>query len=168
MGQHAAVARVPAFTAVFRAKYANCRHPNPHPVRVLRVENHAVEAQSSQSWLPLGSGRVLGDSRQLLPVVSSIIRLEKRCWFGAGENHTRLRFQARLDVPQAAHSGSSFSIISGCSGKAGRPFCLFPGLPQVIGKLYLRSPHHVVGCGKNSTPIPSLVLQSDLAINQQL
>ena len=133
VGPHAAVAKVPTLTAVFRAKHAHGRHSNPHPVWILRVENHAVQAQSSQPKLPLGSGRVLGESSHLLPVVSPILGLEKRRWFGAGENHTQLRRKACLDVPQLAYRGSGLSSVSRYSGKPGRPFSLFPGLPQVIG-----------------------------------
>src|SRR4029450_12884727 len=83
-GPQPLVDRLPGRAAVIGPERSGGRDGDEPPLRVGRIEQDRVEAESACARLPAVAGLMLAESRQFLPVLPAIARLEERRVLDAG------------------------------------------------------------------------------------
>src|SRR4029077_3907016 len=91
---------LPALATVISAKRACSRDGDVHALRILPIENDAVQAHAARARLPFRTGAVAAQSGKLLPVFAAVGRFENRRVFHASVYGIRIR-ERRLYMPDA-------------------------------------------------------------------
>ena len=81
---HPAIDRRPRLPGVLRAKRAGGGDGNEYPLGIRRIDENRMETQSARARLPVGTGAVLAQARELLPVLTAVGRTKHRRVFDAG------------------------------------------------------------------------------------
>ena len=86
--------------AVVGAEGAGGGDGDEHPLRVGRIEQDRVQAHAAGARLPARAGAVLAQTRQLVPRLAAVGRLEHRGVFDAGVDRVGIG-ERRLEMPDA-------------------------------------------------------------------
>src|SRR5205085_7602591 len=92
------VDRLPTLAAIIGAERARRRDRDEDSLRIFWIEQNRVQTHSARAWLPLRSGAVPAQSRELFPILPAIFRFEQRCIFHARVNVIRIG-QRWLEMP---------------------------------------------------------------------
>src|SRR2546428_5689946 len=98
-GPHAAVLGRPASSAVPRLERADGADTDHEVPRILWIDKHGVEAQTTVAWLPILPRRMVVQRLDVLPGVPAVVAAEQRRGLDPGEDRIGCIRRSRLDVP---------------------------------------------------------------------
>ena len=77
---------LPRIAPVISTKSARRRNGDEHALRIARVQNDGVQTHAARARLPLGAGAMASQSREFLPVLSTVGRAEQGGVFHSSVN----------------------------------------------------------------------------------
>src|SRR5579872_2656346 len=110
LGSQSLIDGAPRFASIVGPERACGRYCYKHPFRATGIDQDRVQTHSACAWRPMGSGAVLAEAREFLPVLSAIGCAEYRGIFHAGVYRIRVA-EGRLKMPDPLEFPGMWSAV---------------------------------------------------------